>query len=215
MVLRDIDAGGTVFRAAIEAGDEELEREVLAAVEAVSAAFGEMEFLLADLARAAGEIHDNLAGQGTELRTAIEEVARIHGYHHIPEDQAVPLTSTVRGARERVESAVRHLLAGAGFDEAVTFSLVDERLGAPVRPGPACSPRLPNRPAPPSPNAISTTAAAASMPYCRVRWRNIRRRSCLIMSPESNCRCSAAKCRDSMIQVSPSCSGSAPGSASR
>src|SRR5580704_17691417 len=31
MVMREIDVGGTVFRAAIEAGDEELEREVLAA----------------------------------------------------------------------------------------------------------------------------------------------------------------------------------------
>jgi len=52
MVLREIDAGGTVFRAAIEAGDEELEHEVLAAVGAVSAEFGELEFLLVDLARA-------------------------------------------------------------------------------------------------------------------------------------------------------------------
>jgi len=70
----------------------------------------------------------------------IEEVARIHGYHHIPEDRAVPLTSAPRGARERVESAVRQLLAGAGFDEAVTFSLVDDRLAVPVGPGPASPP---------------------------------------------------------------------------
>jgi WD40 repeat protein len=76
MVLREIDAGGTVFRAAIEAGDEELEHEVLAAVGAVSAEFGELEFLLVDLARAAGEIQDSLGGQGTELRTASEQVAR-------------------------------------------------------------------------------------------------------------------------------------------
>ncbi|HJY65544.1 MAG TPA: hypothetical protein VJ254_02355, partial [Streptosporangiaceae bacterium] len=76
MVLREIDAGGTVFRAAIEAGDEELEHEVLAAVGAVSAEFGELEFLLADLARAAGEIQDSLGGQGSELRTASEQVAR-------------------------------------------------------------------------------------------------------------------------------------------
>jgi hypothetical protein len=76
MVLREIDAGGTAFRAAIEAGDEELEHEVLAAVEAVSAEFGELEFLLADLARAAGEIQDSLGGQGTELRAASEQVAR-------------------------------------------------------------------------------------------------------------------------------------------
>jgi WD40 repeat protein len=76
MVLREIDAGGTAFRAAIEAGDGELEREVLAAVEAVSAEFGELEFLLVDLARAAGEIQDSLGGQGTELRAASEQVLR-------------------------------------------------------------------------------------------------------------------------------------------
>jgi WD40 repeat protein len=76
MVLREIDAGGTVFRAAIEAGDEELQHEVLAAVGAVSAEFGELEFMLADLARAAGEIQDSLGGQGTELRTASDQVAR-------------------------------------------------------------------------------------------------------------------------------------------
>jgi WD40 repeat protein len=76
MVLREIDAGGTAFRAAIEAGEEELEHEVLAAVGAVSAEFGELEFLLADLARAAGEIQDSLGGQGAELRAASEQVAR-------------------------------------------------------------------------------------------------------------------------------------------
>jgi WD40 repeat protein len=76
MVLREIDAGGTVFRAAIEAGDEELQREVLTIVEAVSAEFGEMEFMVVDLARAAGEIQDSLGGQSTALRTANQQVAR-------------------------------------------------------------------------------------------------------------------------------------------
>jgi WD40 repeat protein len=76
MVLREIDAAGTVFRAAIEAGDEELEHDVLTAIEAVSAEFGELEFLLADLARAAGEIQDSLGGHGAELRAASEQVAR-------------------------------------------------------------------------------------------------------------------------------------------
>jgi phenylalanyl-tRNA synthetase beta chain len=70
----------------------------------------------------------------------IEEVARIHGYEHIPEDRAVPLTSTPRGRRERVEGAIRDALIGAGFDEAVTFSLVEERLSAPLSPGPAQAP---------------------------------------------------------------------------
>ena len=50
MVLREIDAGGTACRAAIESGDDELQHEVLAAAGAVSAEFGELEFLLADLA---------------------------------------------------------------------------------------------------------------------------------------------------------------------
>jgi WD40 repeat protein len=76
MVLREIDAGGTVVRAAIEASDEELQREVLAAVAAVSAEFGDLEFMLADLARAAGDIQDSLGGQGTELRAANEQVSR-------------------------------------------------------------------------------------------------------------------------------------------
>ncbi len=70
----------------------------------------------------------------------IEEVARIHGYHHIPENQAVALTSAPRGTRERVESAARQILTGAGFDEAVTLSLVEDRLAAPVAPGAASAP---------------------------------------------------------------------------
>jgi phenylalanyl-tRNA synthetase beta chain len=70
----------------------------------------------------------------------IEEVARIHGYEHIPENRAVPLTSARRGIRERVETAVRELLTGEGFDEAVTFGLVDDRLAVAVRPGSATLP---------------------------------------------------------------------------
>jgi len=76
MVMREIDAGGTVFRAAIEAGDTELEREVLAAFEALSAEFGDLAFMLADLARAAGEIQDSLGSQRAELRAASERTGR-------------------------------------------------------------------------------------------------------------------------------------------
>jgi WD40 repeat protein len=76
MVLREIDAGGTVFRAAIETGDTELEHEVLTAFEALSSEFGDMAFMLADLARAAGEIQDSLGGQGAELRAASMQTGR-------------------------------------------------------------------------------------------------------------------------------------------
>jgi WD40 repeat protein len=103
MVLREIDAGGTVFRAAIEAGDEELEREVLAAVGALSAEFGELEFMLADLARAAGEIQDSLGGQGTELRAASEQVAR----------QSVDVR-VIREELAVIEQRTRQWVPGAG-----------------------------------------------------------------------------------------------------
>ena len=106
MVLREIDAGGTLFRAAIEAGDEDLQHEVLAAVEAVSSEFGEMEFLLADLAHAAEEIQDSLSSQGTELRTASERVGR--------------QSADVRMAREElaiIEQRTRQWLPGSGGQE--------------------------------------------------------------------------------------------------
>jgi phenylalanyl-tRNA synthetase beta chain len=64
----------------------------------------------------------------------IEEVARVHGYEHIPEDRPVPLARSMKGPRERVEDAVRGVLTGLGFDESVTFSLVAEELAAPLRP---------------------------------------------------------------------------------
>jgi phenylalanyl-tRNA synthetase beta chain len=70
----------------------------------------------------------------------IEEVARIHGYEHIPEERPVPITSTPRGLRERIEDHVRNALCGCGFDEAVTFSLVADTLAAPLSPGPDPTP---------------------------------------------------------------------------
>jgi WD40 repeat protein len=75
-VLREIDAGGTVLRAAIEAGNEELQREVLAAVDALSADFGDMGFMLVGLGRAAAEIQESLGGQGTQLRALIDQIGR-------------------------------------------------------------------------------------------------------------------------------------------
>ncbi len=70
----------------------------------------------------------------------IEEVARVHGYEHIPEDRAVPLTSAPRGVRERVEGQIRGALTGLGLDEAVTFSLVADELAAPLSAGAATAP---------------------------------------------------------------------------
>jgi phenylalanyl-tRNA synthetase beta chain len=58
----------------------------------------------------------------------IEEVGRIHGYEHVPEDVEVPMTTAPRGASERVESAVRQTLIAAGFCESATMSFVEQAL---------------------------------------------------------------------------------------
>jgi len=58
----------------------------------------------------------------------IEEVARIHGYHHIPEDVVVPLAPSHRSEQDRVLDKVRHVLTALGYDEAITLSAVSEEV---------------------------------------------------------------------------------------
>lgn len=62
----------------------------------------------------------------------IEEVARVHGYEHIPENVPVPLSVASRSKRERIESAIRDTLTSQGLYEAITFSLISEELALPV-----------------------------------------------------------------------------------
>ncbi len=56
----------------------------------------------------------------------IEEVARIHGYEQIPEDKQVAMTVSHRPDADRVMAKVRTVLTAAGFDEAVTASVVNQ-----------------------------------------------------------------------------------------
>ncbi|MEX2141861.1 MAG: phenylalanine--tRNA ligase subunit beta [Pirellulales bacterium] len=56
----------------------------------------------------------------------IEEVARIHGYDAIPEDVHVPMAASARTHRDRVLGRLRTALVGAGLDEAMTSSAVEE-----------------------------------------------------------------------------------------
>jgi phenylalanyl-tRNA synthetase beta chain len=57
----------------------------------------------------------------------IEEVARIHGYEAIPEDVHVPMAASARTERDRVLGRMRTALVGAGVDEAMTASAVEEQ----------------------------------------------------------------------------------------
>ncbi|MBN2473176.1 MAG: phenylalanine--tRNA ligase subunit beta [Pirellulales bacterium] len=58
----------------------------------------------------------------------VEEVARIHGYDEIPEDVGVPMVPSARRREDRVVEKARQVLTAVGFDEAVTSSMVEERM---------------------------------------------------------------------------------------
>lgn len=64
----------------------------------------------------------------------IEEVARIHGYEAIPEDVGVPMVPSAKRRDDRVFEKIRHVLTAAGFDEALTPSVVDEHTSAAMSP---------------------------------------------------------------------------------
>jgi phenylalanyl-tRNA synthetase beta chain len=54
----------------------------------------------------------------------VEEVGRIHGYQHVPDNVEVPMAASVRSHPDRVLQKVRRVLTAAGFDEAMTASMV-------------------------------------------------------------------------------------------
>ncbi len=56
----------------------------------------------------------------------IEEVGRVYGYDKVPDTAAVPMAASFRPAADRVLDRVRGVLTAAGFDEAVTASLVPQ-----------------------------------------------------------------------------------------
>ena len=63
-VLGEIDAGGTMLRAAIDTGNERVRSDVIAAIGVLGAGFAELGFLIEDVARAAAEIQESLDEQG-------------------------------------------------------------------------------------------------------------------------------------------------------
>jgi len=64
----------------------------------------------------------------------VEEVGRIYGYEEIPEDVGVRMVASARSKDDRVVAKLRGVLTAAGFDEAVTASVVDETAGAAISP---------------------------------------------------------------------------------
>jgi phenylalanyl-tRNA synthetase beta chain len=56
----------------------------------------------------------------------IEEIARIHGYEHIPTNAPLPVVATARTPRERILDTIRSHLTACGLYEALTLSFVSE-----------------------------------------------------------------------------------------
>jgi WD40 repeat protein len=75
-VLKEIDAGGTALRAAMEEPDERARAHVVGAIGAISSGFGELEFLVTDAAKAAEEMQERLDVEGANARAAIERNER-------------------------------------------------------------------------------------------------------------------------------------------
>jgi len=75
-VLKEINAGGTALRAAMEQSNERVRGDVIAAVGMLGSDFEELGFLIKDVAQAAEEIQKSLDVQGADVRTIIEQNAR-------------------------------------------------------------------------------------------------------------------------------------------
>jgi len=76
----------------------------------------------------------------------IEEVARIHGYDEIPEDVSVPMAASARRDEDRVVEKIGQVLTAAGFDEALTLSVVEEELSSAFSPWTDAAPLVTNMP---------------------------------------------------------------------
>jgi phenylalanyl-tRNA synthetase beta chain len=64
----------------------------------------------------------------------IEEVARIHGYDKIPEDSPIPVAPSSKRPFDSAMQKLRGVLTAAGYSEAMTPSLVVEKLDASLSP---------------------------------------------------------------------------------
>jgi WD40 repeat protein len=75
-VLKEIDAGGTALRAAMEETDERARAGVVAAIGVLGADVSELGFLIKDAAKAAEEIQQRLDAEGANARAIAERSER-------------------------------------------------------------------------------------------------------------------------------------------
>ena len=76
----------------------------------------------------------------------IEEVGRIYGYENVPDDAAVPMAASFKTTTDRVVDKVRGVMTSAGFDEAMTASLVPEAWSSAFSPWTDSKPLISSQP---------------------------------------------------------------------
>jgi WD40 repeat protein len=106
-LLARIDAGGTALRAAMEEGDEQVRRDIIAALDALGDHFVELGFLINDVARAAAEIQRGLDEQGANLRAIQDQNERQATDIRIVRDDLQLLIGRVSAAAASGEAAGR------------------------------------------------------------------------------------------------------------
>jgi len=76
----------------------------------------------------------------------VEEVARIHGYQEIPEDTSVAMWPSHRSDQDRILGQIRSVLTAAGFDEAMTASIIPQEWSRAFSPWTGADPIVSNTP---------------------------------------------------------------------
>ena len=64
----------------------------------------------------------------------IEEVARVHGYDKIPEDAPIPVAPSSKRPFDTAMDRVRQILTASGLSEAMTPSIVTQKLDESLSP---------------------------------------------------------------------------------
>ena len=76
----------------------------------------------------------------------IEEVGRIYGFDKVPDDAPVPMAASYKTKPDRVLDKVSTVLTTAGFDEAMTASLVPQQWSEAFTPWSDCQPLISSQP---------------------------------------------------------------------
>ena len=134
-------AGGELASGVVDVGEKPTGREPITLrfnqierVLGISVAADEVQRILTELGIAPTDVTDRAItvvppswrSDLTREIDLIEEIVRIHGYDKIPEDSRVPMAASHPRDEDRVLTKIYGVLTGAGFDEAMTPSVVDD-----------------------------------------------------------------------------------------